>query len=81
MIVAMWSGKCIQAICEACPTEAELSSSSDTNPEKLFYEVSFTFRIMESYGGDIREVNIKQTKKSFLVVPEVLAIASLAILK
>ena len=22
MIVAMWSGKCIQAFCEACPTEA-----------------------------------------------------------
>ena len=55
-------------------------SSSDTNPEKL-KEVSFTFRIMESCAGDIREVNIKQTKKSFLVVPEALAIASLAILK
>ena len=25
---------------------------------------------MESCGGDIREVNIKQTKKSFLVLPE-----------
>ena len=36
---------------------------------------------MESYGGDIREVNTKQTKKSLLVVPEALAIASLAILK
>ena len=48
---------------------------------EIIYDVSFTFRIMESYGGDIREVSIKQTKKSFLVVPEALAIASLAILK
>ena len=55
-------------------------SSSDKSGE-IIYEVSFTLGIMESYGGDIREVNIKQTKKSFLVVPEALAIASLAILK
>ena len=52
-----------------------------TQIRRNYYEVSLTFRIMVSYGGDIREANIKQTKKSFLVVPEALAIASLAILK
>ena len=54
--------------------------SSSHKSGEIIYEVSFTFRIMERCGGDIREVSIKQTKKS-LVVPEALAITSLAILK
>ena len=34
---------------------------------EMIYKVSF--RIVESYEGDIREVNIKETKKSILGVP------------
>ena len=41
---------------------------------EMIYRYEVSFRILESYGlwsygGDIREVNSKQTKKSFLVVP------------